>query len=704
MIIETKRRKSNKELIWEVLKKGLIDIVPIWILGIIFSNILSVPFESFQYFIATAGGGILKLVLQAVYSITFELQALFMVFNFCKHLYFSDDLVFYEKVGAVITVMCTFAILVGVPNASFEVYGTQGLIIAAISLCVSVYLYRFISEKTDAINDLFWDDCSLENNMRAMLSAGITLLIVCLLNFGILYVTKASNIASLIFYGITHFTNSIPNQAVKEVVLILETNLLWICGIHGGKVLEKTYYTTFMTDAAGSSPFFSAGARLSYMFIGGCGAAVCLVIALIISGRVKKHKFSKGERVMLFLSFFNMGEFTVFVLPVVFSKFFWLPFLTVPVIFYFTSYAAASLHLVPAVVNNVPWLMPVFANGFFATKSLGGLLLQVFNICIGTAIYLPFTLRYIDALKEDENNEYYTLLEEFKECEKFGRSIDLLSPYKSYAIVSKTIRNELKRAIDNEDLTLYYQPQYDSNNNCIGAEALLRFYHPQYGMIYPPLLLSFAKKDNLIIELDKLVLKKAMEDAVRFYDIPYMRGLKTSVNITGSSIQSIAFDNYLNSIAQEYDLSKLNICIEITEQDTLYFDTDMGERFRNYREMGYAIAIDDFSMGSTSAHYLVKDYFDILKIDGSLVRDIVKNERSQRVVAAIVDLAGQLNLSVIAEFVSSKEIKDELLALGCTLYQGYLYSPAVTVENYIDLCGRTVDVSGERDVEVNAGN
>ena len=120
--------------------------------------------------------------------------------------------------------------------------------------------------------------------------------------------------------------------------------------------------------------------------------------------------------------------------------------------------------------------------------------------------------------------------------------------------------------------------------------------------------------------------------------------------------------------------------VEITEQATLLFNEELVERLSRIKEMGYRLAIDDFSMGNTSIKYLQTNVFDIVKLDGSLTKDILYNDRTKDIIASITKLSHNFNIQVIAEFVETKEQRNALEKVECYLYQGYLYSPAVSLD------------------------
>lgn len=152
--------------------------------------------------------------------------------------------------------------------------------------------------------------------------------------------------------------------------------------------------------------------------------------------------------------------------------------------------------------------------------------------------------------------------------------------------------------------------------------------------------------------------------------------------MTGITIQEKSFERFLERLCKDYPMKEMGMCLEITEQAALQLDDALRERFRRLKELGFMLAVDDFSMGSTSIQYLTENYFDLVKLDGSLVRGILDNGRCCEIISSIIQLSRSLELDVLAEYVSDAAIKEKLTELGCFLYQGWYYSPAITLGEF----------------------
>ena len=141
------------------------------------------------------------------------------------------------------------------------------------------------------------------------------------------------------------------------------------------------------------------------------------------------------------------------------------------------------------------------------------------------------------------------------------------------------------------------------------------------------------------------------------------------------------FLQFCRELNEEDPFAGKNLCIEVTEQAAISFSEEAVSALKELREMGFMLAIDDFSMGQTSLNYLKNSIFDIIKLDGSLVRGLSANQNCSEIISSIVQLARSLDLTVLAEFVETEDDRRMLNEIGCDYYQGYLYSPAVFLKD-----------------------
>ncbi|MBR6485844.1 MAG: EAL domain-containing protein, partial [Lachnospiraceae bacterium] len=404
--------------------------------------------------------------------------------------------------------------------------------------------------------------------------------------------------------------------------------------------------------------------------------------AIIIFSRQKNDRFL--AKVASVPMIFNINELVVLGLPVVFNPIYIIPFLLAPIVNIIICYSAMASGFVPAASKAINWTTPVILGGYLATGSAKGSLLQIICIAIGVLIYMPF-VRINDHIKYQNAHEKVTMLENIlKECEKNREPVEFLSLPGDPGRTARTLSAELREYIDNGDFIIYYQPQYNSDHKLIGAEALLRWHHDQYGWIYPPLIIALAEEQGKLVELEEkvfLTVFKTLEELLKYKEDD---SFHISINVTGLTIQTDEFEEFLKNLHIIYPGKCRNVLIEITEQATLRVDDNFISRLSRIKELGYTFGIDDFSMGNTSIKYLQSNIFDIVKLDGGISRDVF-NARSREIIYSISRLTEGLNIETIAEYVETEEQRKALQNAGCMIYQGYLYSPAIPLQKFKQL-------------------
>ncbi len=240
--------------------------------------------------------------------------------------------------------------------------------------------------------------------------------------------------------------------------------------------------------------------------------------------------------------------------------------------------------------------------------------------------------------------------------------------------------NRIRQALISDELILHYQPKVNlKTNQLIGFEALLRWQHPDRGLLYPGAFLGIIENDNLSIEVGSRVIQKALEQANRWR----AEGISfpISVNVGALQLQS---DNFIaglkDSIAAFPDLEPGCIELEILESSAVEDIDKVTATIAECSKIGVRCALDDFGTGYSSLSYLKMLPAQILKIDQSFVRDMLDDEDDRAIVSAVVGLAGSFGREVIAEGVETKEHAADLVSLGCELAQGYWISRPMGAE------------------------
>jgi diguanylate cyclase (GGDEF)-like protein/PAS domain S-box-containing protein len=239
---------------------------------------------------------------------------------------------------------------------------------------------------------------------------------------------------------------------------------------------------------------------------------------------------------------------------------------------------------------------------------------------------------------------------------------------------------DLRRALEREEFELHYQPQVDAESGHVfGVEALIRWRHPQRGLLAPASFIPVAEHSGLIIPISEWVLRQACRQA-KAWEAQGLHTLKVSVNVSGLHFRK---SGLVEAVTRALETSGLDPrCLVIEPTETIMMDNHETtlESLRALKQLGVDVAIDDFGTGYSSLAYLKEFPIDALKIDRAFVCDLASNENAKAITTAIIAMANSLDLEVIAEGVETRAQEKTLRELGCARMQGYLYSKPVAAE------------------------
>lgn len=246
------------------------------------------------------------------------------------------------------------------------------------------------------------------------------------------------------------------------------------------------------------------------------------------------------------------------------------------------------------------------------------------------------------------------------------------------ALERSMLQNSLRSALERGEFELYYQPQYDLRSSAlVGAEALVRWKHPELGLVSPDKFIPLAEETGLILLLGDWVLRTACRQAAQWNSMG--QGLHIAVNVSANQLKSATFVASVDAALSAAGLPADLLTIELTESALVESGGDAMQALSQLRDLGVSISVDDFGTGYSSLAYLSRLPLDDLKVDKSFVQGALENARDMSVVKAVIELAHTLGLSVIAEGVEYEEQRACLAALGCDMVQGFLHSRPVPV-------------------------
>lgn len=253
----------------------------------------------------------------------------------------------------------------------------------------------------------------------------------------------------------------------------------------------------------------------------------------------------------------------------------------------------------------------------------------------------------------------------------------------------------LRYALEREEFQIYYQPQVSlKTGKIVGAEALLRWKHPQQGMISPMKFIPIAEETGLIEPIGEWVLYQACKHS-KTWRSQGLGNLRVSVNLSGRQFRTPNLRQKLVQVLMATGCEPDYLELELTES-LLIRDAELSiQQLQALKALGVKIAIDDFGTGYSSLKYLQKFPFDVLKIDQCFVRNLHNNKINAAITQSLISMAHLLNLKVIAEGVETQEELELLKDFKCNEIQGYLFSPPLSLEGFVNLvkCGNQLKIS-----------
>jgi diguanylate cyclase (GGDEF)-like protein/PAS domain S-box-containing protein len=265
-----------------------------------------------------------------------------------------------------------------------------------------------------------------------------------------------------------------------------------------------------------------------------------------------------------------------------------------------------------------------------------------------------------------------------------GRNaVCLFDPAMQHAVETyAALDADLRHALHSRQLLLYYQLQVCDEHRPLGAEVLLRWMHPERGMIMPGQFIPIAEESTLILDIGHWVLEAACKQLAAWAKNPQMCKLTLAVNVSAQQFRQSDFVGKVTELVRSYGIRRALLKLELTESVFVNDVADVVAKMHALKNLGVKLSMDDFGTGYSSLSYLKQLPLDQLKIDQSFVCDIATNSNDALMVQTIIDMAQNFRLDVIAEGVETEEQLELLKRKGCMNFQGYLFSKPVSVEEF----------------------
>ncbi|KXW56442.1 cyclic di-GMP phosphodiesterase Gmr [Ferrovum sp. PN-J185] len=297
---------------------------------------------------------------------------------------------------------------------------------------------------------------------------------------------------------------------------------------------------------------------------------------------------------------------------------------------------------------------------------------------IGVTLF-PNDAKTVDDLLKNADQAMYAV----KATGRNGFSFFTLEMQKTVQNKIK-IANELREAVRLHQLEIYYQPIIDlSTNELVKAEALIRWNHPKKGLVFPNKFIPVAEESGLIVEIGDWVFVEAIKMAQRIQQSTN-KLIPISVNKSAIQFNRLTDQHWLNFLDSS-GLPRGAIIVEITESSLITDSENVKKQLMLFKELGIEVSIDDFGTGFSALSYLNKFHIDYIKIDQSFIKNINENQSNRALTEAIISMAHKIGIKTIAEGVETNEQQNLLKSFGCDYAQGFLYSKAVSANEFESL-------------------
>ncbi|TKB25519.1 EAL domain-containing protein [Desulfopila sp. IMCC35006] len=253
------------------------------------------------------------------------------------------------------------------------------------------------------------------------------------------------------------------------------------------------------------------------------------------------------------------------------------------------------------------------------------------------------------------------------------------------AVLRFALERDMKTALANGDFILHFQPQLRfSDGGILGAEALIRWNHPQKGFVPPDQFIAIAEDCGLIVDINKWVIETACLQNRKWRDMG-LPAMRIAVNLSGYRFGEQNIVKILQDTLTRYALDGDSIEVEVTENVLMHDTEAIIETLHGIKDLGIKVALDDFGTGYSSLSYLTSFHVDTIKIDRSFVMDCCDNKKNRIIIKAIIAMGHSLDMEIVAEGIESVEQFRLLKKYGCDEYQGYYFSPPVSAIKFESL-------------------
>ncbi|MBB6523017.1 PTS sugar transporter subunit IIC/EAL domain-containing protein [Pseudoteredinibacter isoporae] len=589
----------------------------------------------------------------------------------------------YEVDPVIINIICTSLLLLTSIDKSVNYESLESnlyfqLLPIPINISViKIYTYLLIKKKL-LIYRAGDFGIGLRRHINSILPAIAALGVVYGAIFLIKKVDSHFSLTSSLYRLSPEAVDSLPSYLIEKMV----RGLCWFIGINPNYPLDflrEPVKEGLLRNSLAVSQGQDPTHIITYNFhlfsdIGGAGSVFCLMLATFFVSTSKHNR--KVAKLSAVPSTFNISEVIHYGLPIVFNPFLFLPFIFVPIISGLITYFAMWIGWVSPISNSIPWLVPPLINTYLSTGEIAAVLVQAFNLVVGTLIYIPFL-----KASEKSNLDRASVKAVSQTLRLESKNIQSLYYRNQKAIIDNLhFQKEIDQAfwdITHGTLLLNYQPILNVRSGKVEKiEALIRL-KQEDDSLKGPYFIDLLSKVGLSTDFDKWVLKRVVKQSNEWEDL--MPGMTISINVSPESLRSSDFVNFFIEQASQMQHA---LSLEILETSMIFEYDEINEHLSILRNEGIEVYMDDFGSGFSGLSMLPNLMLDGVKFDLSFAPQM-SSERGIQFLRSCVAINRTLRHQIIFEGIETEEQLNTVNRLGIDLVQGYYISKPLSPQ---DVC------------------
>lgn len=569
----------------------------------------------------------------------------------------------------------------GIPGANV-IFNPQNPVVSYISGFSSALMLHFLTKKYFSPKVRYYDniDPIWRNILTYVPGCFLTGFCALILELGVELLRHGESLSNAVSSAIATFPSRFDfMHGHGGVFFVLYHQLLTFLGVYSRDVSESVYRELILVFQS-ADDFVEQKLILhtSLFILSNCVCVLALAFSYSMFSSSKRNR--EIAVVGLIPALFGIYEPIIYGLVIILNPMLLLPFFLLPFVNYICFEELINPSLFTCLqVSDISMVFPVT----LMTKDLSCVGITLLALLIDLNILYPY-IRLCD-----QNDRRYIekhtkqIIEVMHQYETAGKDFRLRDLHGGDLRVAITLMTALHEDLATKrHLNMYFQPQVDGENHCIGAEALIRWNNPYFGFIYPPLIIALAEQGDFLEDLEAFIFDASARELSEMQKNGHEG--KISINITGKSLLRENLVDMIDSSVAVHNISRDHFFVELTEQDAISTSKTAIENLQKLKDRGYHLLIDDFGMGHTSIRYLQYDIFDTIKLDGSITQHISEDqeEKNRVIISNITDLSTKFHLSVVAEYVETREQKEKLSLLGVDYFQGYYISKPLAADDY----------------------